>query len=405
MDFCAGSGGVAFALSGTESGRDYQLYRDNLEVDDAVLNGRGSAETFTGSFNKAGTYTALSIADELYCATAMSGSHVIVKNPLPANPAEKNGSRNCPGTVTLSASSSSAVIDWYADDVTTSILHTGESYTTPEIATSTTYYVQARVESTGCVSARVPVSATVNMEGCCTAPGATVNFTAFNPCANAETYSVWYLTDTREASLNNTQTYKIKKMADGRIWMVQDMKFGNLCNKDTYSGSKGKDQTSKVTELDDKTYYGDCTNYRLSNTPSERGYLYDWAAAINQSGAYYAGVTGIGCSGTGSAANACQGICPTNWHVPTGSTNSEMSALLSSLGCASYFRCSLSASQFEGSGCSCIEDAPQTTATYYSSSTPSAHEANLMCEGSSGCCDNERNYRYSLIALRCIMNQ
>jgi hypothetical protein len=75
-----------------------------------------------------------------------------------------------------------------------------------------------------------------------------VPFPAFNPC-NAVTDDYWYLTDARES--NNVQTYKVKKMADGHIWMVQDMKFGDKCNKTTFIGSKDKDQKDSVTTLVD----------------------------------------------------------------------------------------------------------------------------------------------------------
>jgi uncharacterized protein (TIGR02145 family) len=158
----------------------------------------------------------------------------------------------------------------------------------------------------------------------CHEPGLTVNFTAFDPCSDAAIGAVWYLTDTRES--NNVQIYKVKKMADGRIWMIQDIKFGDKCNKTTFTGSTSN-QTGKVTSLTDKTYYGDCTNIRNSNTPSNRGYLYDWAATVNKENAFRSS-SYKGCSGTttgteGTAPGACQGICPVGWHVPTSNTSGE----------------------------------------------------------------------------------
>jgi uncharacterized protein (TIGR02145 family) len=174
-------------------------------------------------------------------------------------------------------------------------------------------------------AARVAVLAEVNTEGCCDAPNVTTstpkNFTAFNPCSDAAIGSYWYLRDTREN--NNNQTYKVKKMHDGHIWMVQDLKFGDKCESNTsYKGSVSN-QTGLVTSLTDKTYYGECTNLGYSSTYPDRGYLYDWPAAINQSNAYVGG-SAAGCSGTGAPANACQGICPSGWHVPT---SAEYSAL------------------------------------------------------------------------------
>jgi uncharacterized protein (TIGR02145 family) len=94
--------------------------------------------------------------------------------------------------------------------------------------------------------------------------------------------------------------------------MVQDMKFGSSCTKTTFSGSSGSDQTGKLsTAIGYTNLYGDCR----SNVVTGAGYYYDWAAAIQKSGAYYGG-TLVGCSGTSSGA-LCQGICPANWHLPT----------------------------------------------------------------------------------------
>jgi uncharacterized protein (TIGR02145 family) len=164
----------------------------------------------------------------------------------------------------------------------------------------------------------------------CTPPGSTVDFTVFDPCSDATTGDFWYLTDSREANTDppNPQTYKVKKMVDGHIWMVQDLRFGNKCtNKTSFTGS-GKDLINNITSLTDKTYYGDCMNAKNSSTPSDRGFLYDWAAAINKSGAYYGSSLDVGCSGTLSGTlspnpGACQGICPIDWHIPTGCSNGE----------------------------------------------------------------------------------
>jgi uncharacterized protein (TIGR02145 family) len=308
--FCAGSAGVQFALDDTEGGRGYQLFRNNSAVNNAVLDGDGSAATFTGSFNEAGTYTVRTIADDLYCAIAMNGTHVVVENPLPGNPAVNDASRNCPGTVTLSASSSGAVIDWYANVDAATSLYSGASYTTPEIETSTTYYVQAKIEETNCLSARVPVLAEVITEGCCHEPGSTVTFTAFNPCAGAPYGSTYTLIDDRDDKF-----YKVRYMPDERYWMVQDLKFGSNCEKTSFNYTG----TATVTTLVDVSglYYGDCRK----NTASDGGYYYSRAAALSKNFVYNNSTNAM-CEGTsaGQEANApstCRGICPEQWHVPT----------------------------------------------------------------------------------------
>lgn len=61
------------------------------------------------------------------------------------------------GTVTLTAvPSSGADVNWYADSTSSTILSTGSSYTTPSIASSTTYYAEAK--SFGAVAKLGPVS-------------------------------------------------------------------------------------------------------------------------------------------------------------------------------------------------------------------------------------------------------
>jgi uncharacterized protein (TIGR02145 family) len=248
--FCAGGAGVTFGLSGTEIGRNYQLYRGATPV--GVLNGTGSAATFSGTFNVAGNYTAQAMADGAYCAVPMSGSHHISENPTPTSPtisssgdvcqnvgnieftatgytgtlewvsngggaesgntitftststgakavtarssqtytnaptcysasvsksatvnptptvASSAGDSRCgQGTLTLSATpSSGAVIDWYNAATGGAVLPGGSatnSFITPSVSTSTTYYAEAQIAATGCVSApRTAVLATVN---------------------------------------------------------------------------------------------------------------------------------------------------------------------------------------------------------------------------------------------------
>ena len=96
-------------------------------------------------------------------------THQIACSPAtsPAAPTGVNGSRTLAGTVALSVTTSSGITaDWYANATGGNVLSGGAgtlSYTTPSISATTTYYVQARNSSTGCVSStRTAVIATVN---------------------------------------------------------------------------------------------------------------------------------------------------------------------------------------------------------------------------------------------------
>jgi uncharacterized protein (TIGR02145 family) len=245
----------------------------------------------------------------------------------------------------------------------------------------------------------------------CTVPGSTVTFTAFNPCLDAFVGAVWHLIDERES--NNVQTYKVRKMPDGHIWMVQDMKFGDKCNKKTFNGST-KNQTGNVTSLTDKDYYGDCTAATTTATPPNRGYLYDWAAAINKSGAFYGSSAKVGCSGISSGTvspnpSSCQGICPVGWHVPTGNTDGEQAGLLTASGYTVNWSSTFWASNtiFEGTSYHWFASSTVYSTTIYISSTFYGNNAMYtVCNGTdySGSCDNWTIFKHNASALRCLMN-
>jgi uncharacterized protein (TIGR02145 family) len=340
--------GITFALDGTEKDKQYQLFRNNGDAGDgSVLTGNGSALTFTGTFNVAGTYTAWTVAEGLTCPIAMSGSPVVNENPLPANPDVTGDSRNCPGTVTLSASSSGAVIDWY-DDVTTSTLHTGESYTTPKIETSTTYYVQARVESTGCLSAREAILAEVDMDGCCTNIGDVgVLFSEFNPCSTPAVGTTWTLTDDRDE-----KQYKVRYAPNGRYWMVQDLMFGNCTDNSLLDDSAAGAATVTPTVVTG-SYVGHC------RTPAQTaaGYVYNWFGVMNIMTKPTGNETpSIGCSGTSPgtthpAPASCRGVCPFNWHVPTKDEFDDVFNALVSASLCTVYNCWYTGGWMTGTPC------------------------------------------------------
>ena len=96
-------------------------------------------------------------------------THQIACSPAtsPSTPVGTNGSRTNAGVVSLSVTTGAGITaDWYANPTGGNVLSGGSgtlSYITPNISTTTTYYVQSRNISTGCVSSsRTAVVATVN---------------------------------------------------------------------------------------------------------------------------------------------------------------------------------------------------------------------------------------------------
>jgi hypothetical protein len=160
--YCQSIGSVLFALSGTDKDASYRVYKDGVATD-ITLAGNGSAATFSRGVNAGGgVYTAWVEAGK-YCPAAMKGTLKVTENPLPAKPTITHASRCGPGAVMLQASSPGAVIDWYSAAPGGSLLLSGSnSYTTPSISTGATYYAQARVVATGCLTSRWAVVATVN---------------------------------------------------------------------------------------------------------------------------------------------------------------------------------------------------------------------------------------------------
>jgi hypothetical protein len=97
------------------------------------------------------------------CGHLIYSPKILVQMLQPA-PTGTNGAVCGAGTVTLSASSAGAEIDWY-DQATGGILLASatDNYTTPSLSVTTAYYAEARHIATGAVSAeRTAVVAVVN---------------------------------------------------------------------------------------------------------------------------------------------------------------------------------------------------------------------------------------------------
>ncbi|MBO4655676.1 MAG: T9SS type A sorting domain-containing protein [Bacteroidales bacterium] len=89
-------------------------------------------------------------------------THPLSTTSAPAPPTVTPASHCGAGSVTLTASSVSGTsCYWYASNTSQEVLYVGESYTTPSLSVSNTYYVSAQ-NATGCVSTRVPVTATIH---------------------------------------------------------------------------------------------------------------------------------------------------------------------------------------------------------------------------------------------------
>jgi fibronectin-binding autotransporter adhesin len=138
-----------------------------------------SPNTSDAPFNVAGTYyvyrnailrSSNNVSPNPYVATNESNAATITVNVLPAITETTPAARCGAGTVTLEATASTGTINWYAASTGGSSLGTGTTFTTPSITTSTTYYVDATLNS--CTSTpRVAVLASVIPAASITAGG------------------------------------------------------------------------------------------------------------------------------------------------------------------------------------------------------------------------------------------
>ncbi len=92
---CSGAPGLPIGLSGSNTGIEYQLYNGTSTVGTPVA-GTGSALSF-GTFTTAGTYTIVAHNPFTTCVSNMTGTAVIVVNPLPTPFTVTGGGSYCAG--------------------------------------------------------------------------------------------------------------------------------------------------------------------------------------------------------------------------------------------------------------------------------------------------------------------
>lgn len=99
-------------------------------------------------------------------------------------------------------------------------------------------------------------------------------------------------------------TYKVKWLADGRLWMVENLRYV----------PEGKTPSADLTAIDNGVWFPvDSVNKVLSDNEElikKQGYLYNMEAAFGLKPGTIAAETYATYEGT-------QGICPEGWHIPT----------------------------------------------------------------------------------------
>lgn len=154
-NICSGSTGVLVGLSGSETGVNYQLKRNTVNVGTA-LSGTGSAISF-GLQTIAGNYTVQATEVSSSCIAMMNGSADVIVNPLPNIYIVSGGGAVCPGSsglpVTLSNSQTGVNYQLRlngSSSIGNPLSGNGSSLSFGNQLTSGTYTVIATNSSTGC---------------------------------------------------------------------------------------------------------------------------------------------------------------------------------------------------------------------------------------------------------------
>ncbi|MBQ6436769.1 hypothetical protein IJJ27_04435 [bacterium] len=149
---------------------------------------------------------------------------------------------------------------------------------------------------------------------------------SWSGCASLAEHDTVCLADARDH-----RTYRVRKLADGKCWTVDSLRFGgdygdiDGCNANNGSGNIGG-----YSKLDTFStgYYGHCRaipgtyhdNYYNTNM-SYNNYLYDFEAAIQ--------ILPTDTTNASTYSGVQQGLCPQGWHIPNNNSNGEYDALLS----------------------------------------------------------------------------
>ncbi len=154
--FCAGATGVAVGLSGSASGTSYQLLLAGVPVG-APVSGSGSPLNF-GTFTTGGNYTVLATNTTTGCSALMSGTSVVVVNPLPTVFNVTGGGGYCSGGtgVPVGVNGSTSGVNYQlvlgTTNVGTAVAGTGTAISFGNQTSAGSYSVVATNATTGCVN-------------------------------------------------------------------------------------------------------------------------------------------------------------------------------------------------------------------------------------------------------------
>ncbi|TRW99880.1 immunoglobulin domain-containing protein, partial [Flavobacterium gawalongense] len=248
---------------------------DTIIAVKAILNDDGCSAgvDFTVTGPNTGFYPVGS-HDLQYVATYTSPSGVIktktcsfniTVGSLPTVTGTTPSARCGTGSVTLGATASAGIINWYTDPTGGSSLATGNSYITPSIASTTIYYVDATENS--CTSARTAVTATINPLPTATITGILTACLTTTLTANTNAVSpiyVWYKDDVAIGG-QTASTLVVTANGDYKVKIINGL---TLCEQTSLSAEVSvEDSTAPVVNATNSSSTISCISAATTPTP------------------------------------------------------------------------------------------------------------------------------------------
>ncbi len=222
---CSGAAGVPIGLASTDAGITYQLYSGTTAIG-APISGTGTGISF-GTTTTAGTYTVAAVDPATSCSSNMSGTAIVVVNPLPALFTIAGGGGYCSGTagmnITLSGSASGVNYQLLTGvtPVGTSMSGTGAALSFgfhTGTTTGTTYTVLATNSTTGCTrtmtgtavvtaDSLIPSVSIISSPGGTVCAGTSVSLGAVPVNGGPTPVYAWSVNHSSATTTGNTYTY------------------------------------------------------------------------------------------------------------------------------------------------------------------------------------------------------
>ncbi len=296
---------VTLSIANPEAGLTYNWY-------DASSGGTPlyTGTSFTTPVITASTVYYAEAVNTTGCSSVSRTAANVNLAPSPTAPQINAVGQICPGsTAVLTANNSDATItiNWYANPTGGTALGTGNTFTTPELTTTTTYYAEA-VNSGGCASA-TRTAVVVNVAQPLAAPSVSVSSTtpesvtfSWNAVPGASSYEVSINGASGSVNVANGTSYTIAGLQPGQSVTVVVRSLGGLScqisgNSDAVTGTTSNPQGDSIFVPNAFTPNGDGRNDLFqvygNSIKSVNMWIYDqWGSMLFSSNRQSAGWDG-----------------------------------------------------------------------------------------------------------------